>query len=158
MSWGAMLFFMTLAESIAAYFIYLIYSKTFFPDVTPAYMVRMLLFALPINLLLIFLWDKLSGFANGFFFNRGAGGKNLYSHERSMAMHGQREEACQRLARAASKGDPRALKLLAEIATDQPVMHTWMSKVTVLRGKARGMTREDHAGLDAMLSRVHRPR
>jgi hypothetical protein len=157
MSWTALLFFMTLAESIASYFIYLIYNKTFFPDVTLLTMLRMLLYSLPINLLLIFLLDQFSGIANGFFFSQGNAGKNHFSRERGMAAHGEREEACARLAKSASKGNAQALRLLAEIATQDPVLHTWMSKVRILRGKAKGMSREDHAGLDAMLSRLRKP-
>jgi hypothetical protein len=154
---------MTLAECIASYFIYIIYHnpgsdlKAYVPDVSYLTILRILLYSLPINLLILFALEKFSDMGNGFFFSAGSAGRNHYSRERSMAAHGEREEACQRLAKAASRGDSQALRLLAEIATQEPVMHVWMSKATILRGKAKGMTREDHAGLDAMLSRLRKP-
>jgi hypothetical protein len=157
MGWMQLLFFMTLAESVAAYFIYVTYHYTFFPDFSPASIARLVLALVPANAALIFLVNRLADMAGGFFLSPGRKGKNLYSRERAMAVNGDREEACARLAKAASRrGGLEALRLLIEIATQEPRQQLWIARAAGLKNKIRGLSREDHAGLDMMLGRMKR--
>lgn len=160
MNWIIALAGLTAMEAGIAVYIYISYHgdpsvSKHFPDMTPQSMARLVVMMQGINLILLGLVDKFSSSLGGLFLGTGGAGANLYSRERGMARNGERDEACQRLAKAvARKGDLAALRLLIEVATQEPRLHLWVSKAAGLRGKVKKMSREDLAGLDMMLGRT----
>jgi hypothetical protein len=118
---------------------------------------KWLLYLVPVNLLILWLQNLVASQAYMFFYRSKGQGKNRYSRERSMAVNGERDQALLRLEKAVKRhGDFEALRNLIDIATDHPVLHTWISKGQVLRGRVKNLSPEDHLHLDNMLGRVVR--
>jgi hypothetical protein len=162
MNWMTALLGLTVTEGALAAFIYASYHgdpsvAAHFPEMTAMSMARIVAGIQLFNLGLLFLVDKASGSVSGLFYGKGRAGKNLYSHERGLFRNGDRESACERLAKAVSRrGDIEAMRLLVEIAASEPRMSLWISKSVGLRGKLKNASREDLAGLDMMLGRTVR--
>lgn len=157
MGFFTILFFMTLVEAAVAAYIYNVYHYVVFPDLTKGSMARLVLCLLPFNIALIFTVDALSDSLSGLYRGTGGQGRNQYSKERGLARQGDRDAACDRLAKAVSRrGDIEALRLMVEIATDEPRLHLQISKAAGLRGKLKNATKEDLAGLDMMMGRTVR--
>ena len=160
MGWLTMMLGLTVLETLIAAYIFVVYHgdpsiSRHFPSVTPESMARLVIYVQGFNLLLLGAVDKLAGFGNGFFFQSGGAGQNRYSRERGMARSGDREAACERLAKAVSRrGDFEALRVLVELATEEPRLQLWVSKAAGLRGKVKKISREDLASLDMMLGRT----